>query len=392
MRRTATLLPVLLAAMLLVPVGIQAQAGESGPAPRLNVPQLIEKDLQEGLIDYSESLRLKITWFKKCDLLPEKYQSALDVTVRCGTPLLLEIDRNFDKLEKEDLAILAGIGLPDRLTILGGRPDYSFTLESSVIPLRVHYETADQLERAQKTLEVYEFSWARECGEIGFYEPPGDYGVDGSDDYDVYLSSTGTGVLGYTSPGQQVTDTWWDDRTSHIVHSRGLSSDAQISTTGSHEFNHACQMAMAYETSATFYENCATWVEPHVYFEYANDAWAYAWYCQREPQQAICWFDSSRPLPVRRVYLARVSGRPAQQLGARDHPRHLDRRPGQPGLQPDQLLRRHHPRSPSSMSRAGRGATAGTSTTCSPSSPSGATSATTSSTTPTTPTGTISTG
>ena len=292
MRRMATLLPVLLAAMLLIPMGMQAQADESGPAPRLNVPQLIEQDLEKGLIDYSEALRLKITWFKQCNLLPEQYRAALDVIVRCGTPVLLEIDRNFDKLEKEDLAILAGMGLPDRLTILGGRPDYSFTLESSVIPLRVHYETADQLERAQKTLEVYEFSWARECGEIGFYEPPGDYGADGSDDYDVYLSGTGTGVLGYTMPGQQVEETWWDDRTSHIVHSRDLDTDAVISTTGSHEFNHACQMAMAQETSITFYENCATWVEPHVYFEYANDAWSYGWYCQREPEKAICWFDN----------------------------------------------------------------------------------------------------
>jgi hypothetical protein len=286
-------LPVLLAAMLLVPSGLQAHDTGAGETLKPNVPQLIDKDFAEGRIGYSEALRLKITWFKRSDLLPEKYKSALDVTVRCATPVLLEIDRNFDKLNKEDLQTLADIGLPDLPTILGGRPDYSYTLQSSVIPLRVHYETTDQLERAQKTLEVYEFSWARECDEIGFYEPPGDYGVDGSDDYDVYLSNTGAGVLGYTSPGTQVTDTWWDDRTSFIVHSRNLTSDSQISTTGCHEFNHACQMAMAYETSITFYENCATWVEPHVYFEFANDAWSYGWYCQREPEQAICWFDNS---------------------------------------------------------------------------------------------------
>ena len=291
MRRMRRVLPVLLAAMLLITIGVQVRAADATQAPKLNVPQLIEKQLQEGLIDYSQALRLKITWFKKCDLLPEEYRSALNVVVRCGTPVVMEIDRNFHLLEKKDLDLLAEIGLPDRLTILGGRPDYSFTLESSVIPLRVHYETEDQLARAQTTLACYEFSWARECDEIGFYEPPGDYGVDGSDDYDVYLSNTGTGVLGYTQPGQQVEETWWNDRTSHIVHSRGLETDAVISTTSSHEFNHACQMAMAYEENITFFENTAVWVEPHVYFEYANDAWSYGWYCQRVPWRAICSFD-----------------------------------------------------------------------------------------------------
>jgi len=278
--------------MLLVATGAQIRAADAGQTPKLNVPQLIEIDFQEGRIDYSESLRLKITWFKKSVLLPKAYRSALDIPVRCGTPIVLEIDRNFHRLEKKDLDLLADIGLPDLPAILGGRPSYSFTLESAVIPLRVHYETADQLERAQFTLGCYEFSWQRECAEIGFFEPPGDYGVDGSDDYDVYLSNTGTGVLGYTQPEQQVEETWWNDRTSHIVHSRNLSADSVISTTTSHEFNHACQMAMAYEENITFFENTAVWVEPHVYFEYASDAWSYGWYCQREAWRAICGFDN----------------------------------------------------------------------------------------------------
>ena len=293
MRGMSTVLPVLLAALLLAPAGLQAHDTGTDLEQALNVPQLIDRDLADSRISYSEALRLKITWFKCPDQLPESYRGALGVTVRCGTPILLEIDRNFHRLEKEDRAILAGMGLSGLPDILGGRPDYNYTLESSIIPLRVHYETEDHLERAQKTLEVYEYSWQQECGVMGFYEPPGDYGVDGSDDYDVYLSSTGSGVLGYTSPGQQVEETWWNDRTSFIVHSRNLSSDLQISNTGCHEFQHACQMAMAYEESATFYENTAVWVEPHVYFEYANDAWSYGWYCQRQPEMAICWFDNS---------------------------------------------------------------------------------------------------
>jgi len=293
MRRMAIFLSLFLAATLLVPTGARAHGTDHDLAVQLNIPQLIDQHLEEGHIDYSESLKLKIIWFKQCEFLPEAYLDALAVPVRCGTPILLEIDRNFDLLDDGDLKELAAMGYTGPPDILGGRPDHSFTLESAVIPLRVHYESADQLDKAERTLEAYEFSWARECDEIGFFEPPGDYGVDGSDDYDVYLSGTGSGVLGYTSPGQQVTSTWWNDRTSYIVHSRGLTSDAQIRTTACHEFNHACQMAMAYEEMASFYENSATWVEPHVYFEYASDAWAYDWDFQRAPEKAVCWFDNS---------------------------------------------------------------------------------------------------
>ncbi len=272
------------------------QAAPAVPEPpaehRLNVPQLIAKMHDDGEIDYSASLRLKILWFKKWDLLPARLKAHFDVPVGCATPVIKEIVDNYHLLSEADRKWLGDkAGLPD-LKSIGARPSFSYTLQSSVIPLRVHYEETSQETRAQKTLEAYEHSWQVECGQMGFFEPPGDMGVEGSDDYDVYLSGTSPGVLGYTSPESQVDSTWWNDRTSHIVHSRGLTADNEVQTTGSHEFNHACQMAMAYETIASFYENTAVWVEPHVYPEWDDDAWSYSMWYQVDPWRPVCGFDN----------------------------------------------------------------------------------------------------
>jgi hypothetical protein len=192
-----------LAISCLGPQLLQAATADVAQPPvehRLNVPQLIAKMHADGEIDYSESLRLKILWFKKWGLLPGRLKEHFDVPVGCATPVIKEIVDNFDKLSKEDRKWLADkAGLPD-LPAIGARPSFSFTLQSSVIPLRVHYEEASQQTRAEKTLVAYEHSWQVEVNEMGFFSPPGDMGVEGSEDYDVYLSGTSPGVLGYTSP------------------------------------------------------------------------------------------------------------------------------------------------------------------------------------------------
>jgi|GEM_PF-1640221 len=280
--------------LCLAPCGLQAASPDPAPGAgqRLNVPQLITRMHADGEIDYSESLKLKILWFKKWDLLPEALKAHFDVPVRCATPVAREIHDNYHRLSEADRKWLGDTaGLPDLATI-GARPSFSYTLQSSEIPLRVHYEETSQQARAQKTLEAYEYSWQVECDEMGFFTPPGDLGLEGSDDYDVYISGTSPGVLGYTSPESQVESTWWNDRTSHIVHSRGLTADNEVQTTSCHEFNHACQMAMAYETISSFYENTAVWVEPHVYPEWDDDAWSYSMWFQRDPWRPICGFDN----------------------------------------------------------------------------------------------------
>jgi hypothetical protein len=215
------------------------------------------------------------------------------VLVRCATPVVMEIVDNYHLLSEADRKWLADkAGLPDLKTI-GARPSFSFTLQSSVIPLRVHYEEASQQTRAEKALAAYEHSWQVEVDEMGFFAPPGDMGLEGSDDYDVYVANTGSEfTLGYTMPESQVESTWWNDRTSHIVQGRQLVSDEEIQTTACHEFNHACQMSMAAETITSFYENTATWVEPHVYPEWSEFAWDYSMWYQVDPWRPVCGFDN----------------------------------------------------------------------------------------------------
>ena len=269
-----------------------ATAPEAMVGDRLNVPQLIAKMHQDGEIDYSMSLRLKILWFKKWDMLPQRFKEHFDVPVGCATPVIMEIVDNFHHLTEADRKWLADeAGLSDLATI-GGRPAFALTLQSSVIPLRVHYENSSQQSKAERTLAAYEHSWQVECNEMGFFTPPGDYGMEGSDDYDVYLSTTQPGVLGYTSPETQVAETWWNDKTSHIVNSNDLNSDREIQTVSSHEFNHCCQMSMAAETITSFYENTAVWVEPHVYPEWSDDAWGYSMWYQRDPWRPVSGFDN----------------------------------------------------------------------------------------------------
>jgi len=298
MKRMTTYLATLTLLMAAVAgFGPQALAGEAGggetaSGPRLSVPQLIEKMHGDGEIDYSTALRYKILWFKKWDLLPERLKANTDVLVRCGTPVVKEIHDNFDKLSPEDRKWLADkAGIPD-LKTLGGRPAFSYTLQSATLPLRVHYEETGHQTMAEKMLVAYEHSWQVEVNEMGFFAPPGDMGVEGSDDYDIYVSvAGGGGTMAYTAPESQVDGTWWNDRTSYIVQSPKYNSDEEIESTASHEFQHACQMAMAYETTIGFYENTAVWVEPHVYPEWDEFAWDYARWYQVDPWRPVCGFD-----------------------------------------------------------------------------------------------------
>ena len=275
-RRFRLLLPVLI---LVSSVIVPAAAGEL---------QHIEAMRSSGAIDESTALRWKILWLKRPDLLPKPVRDSGPSIMRCATPVVLEIIRGFDRLSPADRAWLAEkAGIRDLAGVFE-RPPFNHTIQSSVRPLRVHYETPDQESIAMMTLQVYEASWQRECDEIGFFPPPPDYGVEGSDDLDVYISDqVPSGAWGYTGHDQAVAETWWYDWTSYIVHSSELTTHYTIAMTGSHEFNHACQAAMAADEPAAIWENTAQWAIPHVYPEYGPQARASTSGFQADPWRAV---------------------------------------------------------------------------------------------------------
>ncbi len=303
----------LLAAVILC-LAAPADAGQGHDRGLLG---LIEQQLGDGSVDHSTALRWKILWFKRPDLLPQMLKDAGPTAIGCATPVVLEIIRNFHRLSPADLDWLRDLaGIRDLAGVLE-RPPFAHTIQSALYPLRVHYETPGQEATAQMTLQVYEESWQRECDEIGFFEPPPDYGMEGSDDLDVYISDqVPAGAWGYTGHEHEVKETWWYDYTSYIVHSSDLTSHYTIAMTGSHEFNHACQAAMAAEEPAAFWENSGPVGHPPRLprIQRADLGRHFG-----VPAGALAGGErlrGRRDLPVRRPDVARVSGGPLQRLGS----------------------------------------------------------------------------
>jgi len=86
------------------------------------------------------------------------------------------------------------------------RPDSIGHVQSAVYPLRLHYETVEQIPVAEEFLGYAEMSW-QYFVEAGFYTPPPDFGNGGSDDFDIYLKADAVG--GAIIIEDEYPDTWW---------------------------------------------------------------------------------------------------------------------------------------------------------------------------------------
>lgn len=133
------------------------------------------------------------------------------------------------------------------------RPPEAGYVDSTIYPIRIHYRKAGDAERAETVvLPIAEDVWKTEIVDMGWQQPPADYGAGGSDSYDIYLTNydTAGGAWTYTTYDNGVEpDAIEGDglytNSSYIAIDDDESwiPDESMAAFVSHEFNHACQYA-----------------------------------------------------------------------------------------------------------------------------------------------------
>lgn len=207
------------------------------------------------------------------ELLPAAYTTGAE-PARSGTPALHEAALLEDRVTSATL---------EEIRTLLARPGLSgpaITFTSSGGHFFFHYTTSgsDAVTEAyaQEMAGYFEDSWSKEVDDLGYFQPPPDNGMGGNNLYDVYIISLTGGTLGYTSSGGEYKppDSTHSCSASHIAMGTGLGY-GYLTTTSSHEFQHAIQMSYDYEEPTWFMENCAVNMEDLV-FPDVND-WTGFW-------------------------------------------------------------------------------------------------------------------
>lgn len=224
------------------------------------------------------------------ELLPSEYTAGTE-PARSGTPALHEAMLLSDQISQHTL---------DEILFRANRPVLSGPEETFASPggnFRFHYTLSgiDAVTEAyaQEMAGYFDVSWDIECNTLGYIQPPPDNGLGGDNLYDVYLKHLDGGTLGYTSSGGEYKppDSTHSCSASHIAMNTDLGYN-WLTTTSSHEFQHAIQMSYDYEEPTWFMENCAVNMEDLV-FPDVND-WTGFWSegAVRKPWLAI---DSGNP-------------------------------------------------------------------------------------------------
>ncbi|MDD5454508.1 MAG: DUF6055 domain-containing protein [Candidatus Ratteibacteria bacterium] len=256
----------------------------------------IQADYKTQKITFDEYILYK-AWavFKPEKLSRVGYElSAKDAKFRKdGTPTILEIKKNWDKLSPETQNIL-------RCEILL-RPDDGLGCEDGIVDALaesivsanfiVHYTTAAgdhavTAEYAQDISDYFEYSYNAEVTTLTYLAPPSD-GIKGGGDglYDIYIYDLGEGLYGYTCPEEYPATPSYSyicmnsDYSSWVLPNEDPESDAAgaAKVTAAHEFFHAIQFNYDVTEELWWMETTATYMEDEVYPD-VNDNYNYLWY------------------------------------------------------------------------------------------------------------------
>jgi len=163
--------------------------------------------------------------------------------------------------------------LPDFFDARPARPTLSGTeYTRTKTHIRVHYTTsgsdATTLAYAESVAVFAESCWARGAAK-GWINPPGDYGVGGSDLYDIYCRYSGNlGAYGVCVP-DTVNTTYYPDGYCSWVEvcvdsvEQPFPRYDRLKALVAHEFHHGVQIAYSNSESPkwAFYENTSVWIE-----------------------------------------------------------------------------------------------------------------------------------
>jgi hypothetical protein len=252
---------------------------------------LIEKEYQENKLSLDQKCLYLIYALKNNENLPQRFKIFKEEELRCGTPLIIEVKRDWDKLSLET---------KEKINQLLARPSKPFTYHTTHFV--IHYDTAGSYpvyhphedvnpvdgvpDYVNRVGEYMERSWYVEVDSMGYYAPPFDGTTGGDSLYDVYIDQP----YGYTA-GEEASSQYPDRpyaTTSYI----DIGNDLRIprypddplpfcKATCSHEFFHACQFVFTGQIwlywedyTSWLYESCSNWIEESVWDE-LNDVYYY---------------------------------------------------------------------------------------------------------------------
>ncbi len=270
--------PLLLAMAVTILLALPAAAGTTPAAKQLTVFETIDQMEASGEIEWDRALLYRCQAYKQRDKLPPELAGLpYPETFVCPLELFIRARKEMDRCSPE---------IRTQLMDLRSRPDSIGFVQSSIAPLRVHYETTEQIPLAEEFLGHAEQFYRYFVDVAGFYDTPPDDNRGGSNDYDIYIDTYSyAGIY----PEDDWEDSWWSDLRSYtFTQPDGLIN--LISTIG-HELNHAHQLAMNWGSATCFFEATATIMEDYAYPEgdWINDMLPP--FIQGRPYKPIDWHE-----------------------------------------------------------------------------------------------------
>lgn len=261
--------------------------------------QLIEEAYRQGLVSDEEKLLLEVRSVKAPSTLPQQYQSATIETQKCATMILLEAQRQWDKLTPSGQQTLREIM---------ARPTAAYAITSPQGYFRIHYNTtgtnavpsadtspANGIPDYVEWLASYaDSSYRSEVINLGHYKPIQDGSLGGDSLYDIYTEEMG--YYGYTQR-EGTGPNPWNDAYSYIsVHRNFIGFPANDDPEGdqkgaakvtvAHEYYHAIQFTYDYAEELWLMESSSTWMEDFV-FDPVNDNFNYLSYWFSYPHYSL---------------------------------------------------------------------------------------------------------
>jgi hypothetical protein len=254
---------------------------------------LIEKEYQDRKISLDQRCLFLIQSLRQKENLPERFKVFKAEELECGTPLIIEVQRNWDKLSSETKEQINSLlqRLPKNFTYWTTHFAIHYDT-SSVLPYPVYHPSEDfdppdgVPDYVNRVGEYMERSWYVEIDSMGYYPPPFD-GTDGGDSlYDVYIDAP----YGYTAG--ELPSSQYPDRPYAITSYIDIGNDLRIDrypddplpfckATCCHELFHACQFVFTGQIweypedyTSWLYESSSNWIEETVYDE-LNDVYYY---------------------------------------------------------------------------------------------------------------------
>ena len=253
---------------------------------------LIEKEYDVGNISLDQKCLYLIYALRNHKELPPRFRVSKEEELRCGTPLILEVKRNWNSLSLE---------IREKINQLLARP--SKQLSYHTVNFVIHYDTsiysdypvyhpgedvnpADGVpDYVNRVAEYMERSWYVIIDSMGYYAPPYDGTAGGDSLYDVYIDIPAGDAITEELSSQ------YPDRPYAFTSYCTIGNDLRITrypddplpfckATCSHEFFHACQFVFNGEFlrpedyTIWLYESGATWAEEPV-FDELNDVYYY---------------------------------------------------------------------------------------------------------------------